>query len=432
MKFTFSSLSYSSSSSFTNFADKFSINKSTAAGCISGILRRIFCSGSLPTYPCDQIKESDQIEIDKNPCFTTEKIGRSVTPNIVARLMGLDSMPDIDFDKIPKFSNSVSRSKSMSSMDLREETEKIERKHRRAETTFSFRQTHNDLAKEGDDFYVLSFDNGGELGSKKAIFGVSGKGQKQGRTAERQRMEQRNEKQGFGSDRGCSNEMKGIGLKFSEKISRKADSSVNLRRPSQCNSSTRDFSSAITRKESSAEIKVTRTKRKKEEEKGLSGRKVDRESESENSSPVSVLDHGEITSDPEVTTVGGGSRSRSSISRTNLTSKNLIEEFSSNYINANPISHNTNEGQHLRSQEKCKGDRRHHHADIFKCKVCWWAETEALNSDWPCKWRMKRKMMMMEDLGAELGFLIFEQLINEVIHQLRGLPIRDFGLCKVI
>ncbi|GAB4824536.1 hypothetical protein Ancab_007412 [Ancistrocladus abbreviatus] len=429
MKFMSSfSMSSSSSSSSTNFSDQFC----TTQSCLAGVLRRIFCSGSLPTYPSDQLKETDPIEVQKlQPSFKAEELNASATPNIVARLMGLDSMPEIDSGKAQKNSTSITRSKSMNSADWRLEREDIEeqqqkQQNRRVKTSFSFRETPNYLEIEDDSFYVLSFENGGEESKefwpKGANLMMGSKEQKQRRKAERHRVKQRKERNDFGDGRVFSNEKDRMNLKISGKVSEKIENNVNFQISRECVTSMKDSSMPVNRKEGSAEIKV---RKKKKKDNCLADGKMETESDSENSSPVSVLDHGEFTSDPEVTSASEEeSRLRGSNPRRNLASE-IIDECPSDYASGCSTGHhegldpNAYEGKHLWSR-KTECWRHHHHIDISS-KICRLAEKEVLNLDWVY---IGRRGEVEEDwgvVGAELGFHIFDQLINDVIDQLVGL-----------
>ncbi|XVF07324.1 hypothetical protein REPUB_Repub06bG0128600 [Reevesia pubescens] len=73
-------------------------SKSATGGCLARILRRIICSHSLLTYPSDHIIESNSSLASytkKLEVNVVDKLASKVTPRIVARLMGLDSLPDI-------------------------------------------------------------------------------------------------------------------------------------------------------------------------------------------------------------------------------------------------------------------------------------------------------------------------------------------------
>lgn len=161
MKLPSSSPSFSSCSSTTASFDANMCNsKSATAGCLAGLLRRILCSGNLPTHPSDQIKEVDSVLCDKDhELKAKENIETTTTPGIVARLMGLESMPEINLlhNSNP---NSISRSRSMNSADHLAGFDQMQ--GRRVKSTLSFRELPTFLELENENFLVLSFVNGGE------------------------------------------------------------------------------------------------------------------------------------------------------------------------------------------------------------------------------------------------------------------------------
>ena len=158
MKSLSSSPSFSSCSSTTTSFN----SKSATAGCLAGLLRRILCSGNLPTHPSDQIKEVDSVLCDKDhELKAKENIETTTTPGIVARLMGLESLPEINLlhNSSP---NSISRSRSMNSADHLAGFDQMQGQHRRVKSTLSFRELPTFLELENENFLVLSFENGGE------------------------------------------------------------------------------------------------------------------------------------------------------------------------------------------------------------------------------------------------------------------------------
>lgn len=191
-----SSLSSPSSTAATFNANMCCGNsKSATAGCIAGILRRILCSGSLPTHPSDQITEETNSVVLFEDLKGNEKIQTPATPNLVARLMGLDSMPDLDYlaccQSIP---NSISRSKSMNSMDRLAGFDPNQGKHRKVKSTLSFREVPTYVELENEEYFVLSFEKGKELRSK-GKESETGFGElKQKRTERSKKLEKKGEK----------------------------------------------------------------------------------------------------------------------------------------------------------------------------------------------------------------------------------------------
>ncbi|XP_004246754.1 uncharacterized protein TRM31 [Solanum lycopersicum] len=106
--------------------------------CFSSIFQRLICGGSLPTHPCDQFKEANTTTYEAN----SNKLvgGANSSPGIVARLMGLESLPREEKSKFGSFS----RSKSANSLDYLMQFDLTQQfHHRRVRTSLSFREIPN-------------------------------------------------------------------------------------------------------------------------------------------------------------------------------------------------------------------------------------------------------------------------------------------------
>ncbi|GMP85875.1 hypothetical protein CsSME_00038872 [Camellia sinensis var. sinensis] len=112
----------------------------------SGILRRLLCTGNLPTHPSDLIIDptttipTTTFENPKNDFKTQVK-----TPGVVARLMGLDSLPDLNL--VPKDS-SILRSRSVNSVNYFPNFNPTLSHHRRFRTSLSFREVPTFLQQQ--------------------------------------------------------------------------------------------------------------------------------------------------------------------------------------------------------------------------------------------------------------------------------------------
>ncbi|KAJ6691938.1 hypothetical protein OIU79_013836 [Salix purpurea] len=156
-----------SSSSSSSLDPNMCTSKSATASCLTGLLRRILCSRSLPTHPSDQITETSSILCDSRHqelIGPNEKLETTAaTPGVVARLMGLESFPETSSVDVKVGANSISRSRSMNSMEFRGENDQIQGQHRRVRSTLSFRERPTFLEVENKEYFVLSFENiGGE------------------------------------------------------------------------------------------------------------------------------------------------------------------------------------------------------------------------------------------------------------------------------
>lgn len=154
-----------------------SVNQSS--GCFNGVLRRLLCSGSVPTHPTDQIAEPYTTELTllpgkPNPDLKIQSSASSVTPGIVARLMGLDSLPETKWVSKGRAPDLVSRSRSVSFadylMDFDLADQDRQHHHRRVRTSVSFREVPAALNhQKSPDFLLVYLDNvdkSNEIGSK--------------------------------------------------------------------------------------------------------------------------------------------------------------------------------------------------------------------------------------------------------------------------
>ncbi|KAL9267606.1 hypothetical protein AKJ16_DCAP25533 [Drosera capensis] len=379
----------SSSPSSAIFTDKFFTHK--APGCFSGVIRRILCSSGLPTYPFDKIKESELGSQDEiHPCFTTfEKIVDSGSPNLVARLMGLNSLSETGFGETRKARDSLSRSKSMNSTDLR--SEEVRMDDRRLKKSRSSREMPVSFEIEDDEFFVLTF--GTELDSKD--------GKQRRRRGEKNRAKQRKQRSCAEDD---DNERVSVGVE---------------------SSSSGSSSMEITSKRDCREVRWSRRRKKKTRGK-CDG---ERESVSENSSPVSVLDLTEFTIDHDVSTPEEDSRSRVSsntFSIRNLTAEISDDEFPSDYSNsiskqANEVQPSADEGKNHFLRNFSSISRDHHSVDMLS-KIYRLAGNEVLQSSSAHNQRKEtvNRGVDWENVGAEVGSHVFDQLIDDLVAELVG------------
>lgn len=119
-----------------------SIKKTNDSGCFSTLLRRILCTGSPQTHPSDRFSGPDEakfvdevkIQVQSPDCATT------FAPGVVARLMGLDSLPEKNWASERKSPGPVTRSRSVNFMDYLLEFDLKETKNRRVGKSVSFRE----------------------------------------------------------------------------------------------------------------------------------------------------------------------------------------------------------------------------------------------------------------------------------------------------
>lgn len=256
---------------------------------LAGLLRKLLCFNSLPTNPADQLNDTgfDSGELDNFVCLETEaKVGdNTANPGIVARLMGLESMPQNDSAKNQMTPNRIARCRSMN-YDSRRENES---QNRRVKTSLSFRELPTFLELENDDFLVLSFESEvesketrskatrSEMGSRKLV--------KRGGERSKSKCGRRVLPGPEEKDKENQEPNKVVSI---DKVNRRIDqNAVTQLKP-------------VTVRENCS----GRIRRKENEEIVSASKKVETECDSKNSSPVSVLDFSEPIMDPQVPTSG--------------------------------------------------------------------------------------------------------------------------------
>lgn len=129
------------------------------SGCFYKMLRRISCFRSLPTHPADHILESKTIKSENQK----ENPKAAASPGIVARLMGLDSLPDNNWVSRKGIPDSVVRSRSVNFVDyLLEFDLSTQAQHRRVRTSVSFREVPTLSQQQNRDVLVVRLNDGDE------------------------------------------------------------------------------------------------------------------------------------------------------------------------------------------------------------------------------------------------------------------------------
>ncbi|XP_052186884.1 uncharacterized protein LOC127797783 [Diospyros lotus] len=376
---------------------------STAAasfGCLATMLRSLLCFNGLPTHPSDQIKDTEvgSVDFDKLGNSVTEKkvAAAAAAPGLVARLMGLDSMPTN--------SRSITRSRSMDYDSLRE----VEGQHRRVKTSLSSREFPTFL--EHEDYFILSFDNspenmefGWEVNKAEAKL--------KRRKGERRRGECKNDKENRDNTRiKCKPSRK-------EKVE---DESRILRPTNKC-----DRNSHIP----AEGLNVLKPLNLRENSNGAKQGKVEAECSSENSresSPVSVLDFRGSKSilDPKVpeSEEEDARLLTSSNSRRKLSAK--LESFDQSV----PFKH-SNSTSNLQKRKnidgKCGGSKR----DCWQSEnygatweeICTIADEDMKGLNWVYRerelWKLKLEDIA-DNIGSEFELQILEELMDEVVDEL--------------
>ncbi|KAG5567013.1 hypothetical protein RHGRI_002543 [Rhododendron griersonianum] len=376
------SLSSSSSSSTSTAA-------SATAGCLATMLRRLLCFNVLPTHPTNQIEDIDfnSAEFDKLGCLETEeKIGDTDNPGIVARLMGLELTPRFDFSNTQMKPSSTTRSGSMD-CDSSKESGFIQGQHRRAKTSLSFHEMPTFF--EHEEFFVLSFENLGKDNESRSKGGTL-KPRKAGKCRRRRKSESERRESVAGEED-----------KENQEHNKRANHKV---------SQTGILSPAAVFNQNSETAREAVDVVEEE--------KAETESNSENSSPVSVLDFCESIFHPLVPTSEEDANFKGSNSRRKLSTELENHEHSSppcepssstNDIRVRKMIHRKSYGS---MQNDCQREK---YVKIWS-EICKIAEAEMVESNW-----VKRAFWKVEDcsdIGAECELHILRELLNEVVDQL--------------
>ncbi|KAG4923626.1 hypothetical protein HKD37_18G049794 [Glycine soja] len=430
-----------SSLSTTSLDPTMCTSKSTTSGCLTAILRKILCSDGLPR---DQIRELDSsnamlsgkdqnlkakqnTEIDTTTTTTsaTSIITTTTTPGIVARLMGLETI-EIPCGSKP---NSLSRSRSMNSVDYLGVCNGMEEVlHKRVKSTLSFREAPTFLLHESDKFLELSFEGEGGEGRE---FKSNGRKREPGCAELKQKVRsERGELRENKREKVCDEKVlieKGkLGKKRVSDVSSgsvgsggKLQEITNTLHPSKASSEKKkcfdDYEAVkLSQNMKCKEVAVgEKQKRRRKKKKTICQKenKIEVETKSEDSSPVSVLDFEREA----CATVGLSARRKLSPKLDNdqhlpvRSDGNLMIDDESK---VEAIDNNKHEGS------KKKEMNGQEYIDIW-VEVCRIVEDELAESNKIHIWTNKQG-----DLGsisADFESEIFDHLLNELVDQLAGI-----------
>ncbi|KAF8042064.1 hypothetical protein BT93_A0610 [Corymbia citriodora subsp. variegata] len=167
-------------------------SRSENSGCFSALLRHLLCSDGAPTHPSDDAtvaEPSSQHAAGADPAFIKESPKRDPVrthwqpqkpAGVVARLMGLDSLPDTKWVPSAKSPDAFLRSRSVNFMDYLLELDldgAESNRHRRVRTSVSFREVPASLAdrEKSEDLIVLYLGDEEDPGKNKDKFESRGK-----------------------------------------------------------------------------------------------------------------------------------------------------------------------------------------------------------------------------------------------------------------
>ncbi|KAF5476278.1 hypothetical protein F2P56_008009 [Juglans regia] len=144
-------------------------SRNADSGCFSGLFGRNSCFRSLPTHPADNVIDSktvDKSDYQKENPTAKAKIKAPANPGVVARLMGLDSLPETIWVPGKGTSDSLVRSRSVSFADYMLQLDISQTQHRRVRTSVSFREVPALSLQQNRDLLVVFLDNVDETKGK--------------------------------------------------------------------------------------------------------------------------------------------------------------------------------------------------------------------------------------------------------------------------
>lgn len=433
-----------SASSTSSFDPNMCTSKSATASCLTGLLRRILCSRSLPTHPSDQITETSSILCDgrhQELIKSNERLETTAaTPGVVARLMGLESFPETSSVDMKVSANSISRSRSMNSVEFRGESDRMQGQHRRVKSTLSFREMPTFLEVENKEYFVLSFETIGseskKVRSKERKCEVRSGELKEKRREKCKRKENRREKAVEAEKRESEEKINKMVLKVL-KESELSNRILEDHKPAQevGNGGKIEDSPAHMSLKGSETVYLenkwlyhkevsgigAELRRRNKKTKGCAFKNEEAEFSSQDSSPVSVLDFDQFIVDPEVTkseedTKSGESNSRRKLSPQleNQNHKHLSQRSDGDLIFDNRNSNKT--------EEPCPGSRKKvcHNHDYLNMwdEVCKLTETQVVETNLNAHKNMCKFEEDFEEISADFGLQILDQLLQELVDQL--------------
>lgn len=433
-----------SASSTSSFDPNMCTSKSATASCLTGLLRRILCSRSLPTHPSDQITETSSILCDgrhQELIKSNEKLETTAaTPGVVARLMGLESFPETSSVDMKVSANSISRSRSMNSVEFRGESDRMQGQHRRVKSTLSFREMPTFLEVENKEYFVLSFETIGseskKVRSKERKCEVRSGELKEKRREKCKRKENRREKAVEAEKRESEEKINKMVLKVL-KESELSNRILEDHKPAQevGNGGKIEDSPAHMSLKGSETVYLenkwlyhkevsgigAELRRRNKKTKGCAFKNEEAEFSSQDSSPVSVLDFDQFIVDPEVTKSEEDSKSGESNSRRKLSPQleNQNHKHLSQRSDGDLIFDNRNSNE---TEEPCPASRKKvcHNHDYLNMwdEVCKLTETQVVETNLNAHKNMCKFEEDFEEISADFGLQILDQLLQELVDQL--------------
>ncbi|XP_077213948.1 uncharacterized protein LOC143848778 [Tasmannia lanceolata] len=399
------------------------------AGCLSQIIRCLLCAklSSPSSNNREETKEADspaQCQDGKNQ----EKTMTAPSPGIVARLMGLESMPD-ELGWISPIPNSIRRRRLEKSLNNWPKFDSMQRQHRPVRTSMSFRKIPTFLRQENEEFLILSFgsderEESGIFGTKKLKSDMGFRELTRKRADNSKSMMKENGEQARleKKDQGRSSCKKNVlGRRIDERHSRKPSNSSEIKgkiapnkkeifRKSRSVSKAEKLYRQINYKGMSDGAKFS--KNTKEDS---SDKKLESEFSSEKSSPVSVLDRpfdtdSDFLIDSETLIFEEDSKP-SPLSR-KLSTGIANFDYPCSLVGCISISDEREletideEGKEPRKMDCQPPD----YSELWGV-LCWLSEEDVKKSNCVEAWKVED----VEEVGIEFGLQILERLLHEAV-----------------
>ncbi|XWS67249.1 hypothetical protein CRYUN_Cryun05aG0271200 [Craigia yunnanensis] len=396
--------------------------KSSSSGCFSAVFRRLHCSGSPQTHPSDHIIELNAVDDHVAKVqFQASESG----PGIVARLMGLESLPENNWVQKGKTPGPVMRSRSVNFVDYMLEFDLTQAKHSPVKTSVSFREVpqgpqllqHN----QNHEYLVVYLDKNNEAGFKtrKPEKG-DGSSSKHAKQKENVREKVACNKQNQEKNKKISklkNEPRRVS---SAKRSLKAGSCITGAKNVQINRGANSKAKSPLKMVNQKEVSVVSRKKKNQHEL----MKIEYyENNSEGSSPVSVLD--DFAAHQE-NGISEDSRSLELKSEKKGSSKPV--KYDSPTLD---ISARISISEGLGKQEFTEKNFELTDIEETECymelvgKTCKLTQEDLKFSIW-----ITKKVFTFEEICAEFGEQILDLMLHQVADELVGFHMQITGTCN--
>ncbi|XP_077214558.1 uncharacterized protein LOC143849440 [Tasmannia lanceolata] len=395
-------------------------------GCLSRIFRCLLCSNH--SSRSSNCKEETNENLSSAYFLDKKREDKTMTPpspSIVARLMGLESMP-VELGRIPK-PNSIGRSRSVNSLSW-SEFDPLQRQHRRVRTSLSFREIPTFLRQENEEFLILSFGSDereelAALGPKKLRSQMVFRELKEKRaetsksTMKETRKETRPAKR---KDQERSYGKKNVlERRIVERRSRKSSNCSEIKGPIYKKQIGRKPHRVMKAEKLSKPLSYKGisdgAKFSKNTKEDSSDKKVESECSSENSSPVSVLDQpfdmdSDLLIDPQTLTSVAGEDSRPSPSYSRRKLSNF--DYPSSCVGCS----STSGDRELETiNEECEEPSKSKYQPLDYSElwgmICRLSDEDVKKSNRVETWKVEDA----EEIGIEFGLQILERLVHEAV-----------------